>query len=45
MITLTETTPQDVEQIREWVALDPWHKDNPRNVPELIGILGIKGDQ
>lgn len=36
MIRLTETTPADVPQIREWVELDPWHKDDPRNVPELM---------
>ena len=36
MIRLTETTQSDVEQIREWLAADPWHKDNSRNVPELM---------
>lgn len=29
MVKLTETNPEDVEQIREWVAVDPWHKDDP----------------
>ncbi len=36
MIKLTETTQSDVEQIREWLAADPWHKDDPQNIPELM---------
>jgi hypothetical protein len=36
MIRLTETTQSDVEQIREWLAADSWHKDDSRNVPELM---------
>jgi hypothetical protein len=36
MIKLTETTPQDVEQIKNWLSADPWHRDDPRNVPELM---------
>jgi hypothetical protein len=36
MIKLTETTQSDVEQIREWLAADPWHRDDSRNVPELM---------
>jgi hypothetical protein len=36
MIRLTETTQSDIEQIREWLACDPWHKDDSRNVPELM---------
>ncbi len=36
MIKITETTPQDVEQIKEWLAADPWHVDDPRNMPELM---------
>lgn len=37
MIKLTETTSQDVEQIREWVAADPWHcNDLLCQHPELM---------
>ncbi len=36
MIRLTETTESDVAQIREWLAADPWHRDDSRNVPELM---------
>jgi hypothetical protein len=36
MIRLTETTPQDVEQIAEWLAADPWHRDDPRNIPAYM---------
>jgi hypothetical protein len=45
MIYVTETTPQDVEQIREWLEADPWHKDDPLNDPELMvtghGVLSF----
>lgn len=36
MIRLTETTSGDLPQLREWVAADNWHRDNPLNVPELM---------
>lgn len=26
---LRPTTESDVEQIQEWIQLDPWHKDDP----------------
>lgn len=31
MIRLTETTPQDIQQVKEWIAADPWHRDDPLN--------------
>ncbi len=36
MIRLTETIEADVPQIKEWLAADPWHRDDSRNVPELM---------
>jgi hypothetical protein len=36
MIDITETRPSDVEQIREWLAADPWHKADPKNMPEFM---------
>lgn len=36
MVQITETTPQDVEQIREWLMADAWHRDDPRNNPDLM---------
>lgn len=37
MIQITETTKQDVEQIREWIAADPWHSGDPKwQNPELM---------
>lgn len=35
-IRITETKPKDVKRIREWLSVDPWHKDDSRNVPELM---------
>jgi len=36
MIKMTETAQSDVGQIREWLAADPWHKEDSRNAPELM---------
>jgi len=45
MIRLTETTPQDIPQIREWLDADPWHRGDSRNDPELMttgnGVLAF----
>lgn len=30
MAKITVTTSADLEQIREWIASDPYHKDDPR---------------
>lgn len=38
---LTVTTEADLGQIREWVAADPYHKDDPRCTPE--GLLAGNG--
>lgn len=38
---LTTTTTSDLEQIREWIAADPYHKDDPRCTPE--GLLTGNG--
>jgi hypothetical protein len=37
MIKVKETTPQDVKQIREWIAADPFHAGDERwSQPELM---------
>ena len=36
MIKITDTTPQDVEQIQEWLDADPWHRDEVRNDPNFM---------
>jgi len=36
MLNLSPTTQEDIKQITEWLNADPWHKDDTRNVPELM---------
>jgi len=36
MLNLSPTTQEDIKQITEWLNADPWHKDDPRNIPELM---------
>lgn len=38
---LTVTTSADLEQIREWITADPYHKDDPRCTAE--GLLTGNG--
>lgn len=30
MIRVTETTREDIPQITEWIAADPWHSEDPK---------------
>jgi hypothetical protein len=45
MINVSETTVDDIPQIAEWLAADPWHRDDERNDPELMitgyGVLAF----
>jgi hypothetical protein len=36
MIKLTTTTINDLEQIREWIAADPWHNTDAKANPEFL---------
>ena len=30
MVNISETTQDDISQIAEWIAADPWHSDDPK---------------
>jgi len=36
MINLTPILPDDLEQVREWIQADPWHKDDYRHSAEFL---------
>ena len=43
MAKLSPTTSEDISQIKEWVAADPWHKDDPsfQDVERLLTGQGL----
>lgn len=38
---LTPTTSDDLPKIREWIELDPWHKDTPEIAEKLLTGNGL----
>jgi hypothetical protein len=41
MVELTSTLPANLDRIKEWIAVDPWHKDDPTFLAE--GLLTGQG--
>lgn len=43
MINISETTKDDIPQIEEWIAADPWHSDDPKwqNPENMITGCGL----
>lgn len=40
MVRITETRAEDVDQLKEWIAADPWHKDDPKWADPIYMITG-----